>query len=49
MKFEGVVYVLHAFQKKSKKGRATPKHELDLIRARLALAEQIHREVPVEQ
>ena len=29
------VYVLHAFQKKSKKGIATPKVELDLIERRL--------------
>jgi len=49
VRLAGVVYVLHAFQKKAKRGIATPKHELDLIRARLALAEQIHREVPVEQ
>ena len=33
-----VVYVLHAFQKKSKRGIATPKHDLDLIRTRLKLA-----------
>lgn len=32
------VYVLHAFQKKSKRGIATPKHELDLIRRRFAAA-----------
>jgi phage-related protein len=29
------VWVLHAFQKKSKRGIATPKHEVDLIRQRL--------------
>ena len=29
--FAGVVYMLHAFQKKSKRGAATPKVELDLI------------------
>lgn len=28
------VYVLHAFQKKSKKGVATPKHDVDLIKRR---------------
>jgi phage-related protein len=28
------VYVLHAFQKKSKRGIATPKHELTVIRRR---------------
>jgi phage-related protein len=39
----GRVYVLHVFEKKSKKGIATPKHELDLIRTRLKQAEEIHR------
>ena len=36
VRFEDGVYVLHAFQKKSKVGIATPKKELDLIRKRLA-------------
>ncbi len=40
VRLAGAVYVLHAFQKKSKKGAATPKRELDLIRKRLKLAEQ---------
>jgi phage-related protein len=39
VKFREAVYVLHAFQKKSKKGIATPQHEIDLIRRRLADAE----------
>jgi phage-related protein len=38
------IYVLHAFQKKSKKGIATPQKEIDLIRQRLAAAERDHRE-----
>jgi phage-related protein len=42
VRFADAVYVLHAFQKKSKKGIATPKHELDLIRARLKEAESLH-------
>ena len=33
------VYVLHAFQKKSKKGIQTPKHEIEIIKARLKTAE----------
>lgn len=37
------VYALHAFQKKSTRGVATPKKEMDLIRRRLADAEEIHR------
>jgi phage-related protein len=39
-----VVYVLHAFQKKSKTGIATPKSEIDLIRQRLAMAERLYKE-----
>lgn len=38
VKFERVVYVLHAFQKKSKRGIATPKQDLDLIETRLKRA-----------
>ena len=44
VRLAGRVYVLHAFQKKSKKGIQTPKHVLDLIKARLRDAEQIHAE-----
>ncbi len=42
-RFENAVYVLHVFQKKAKKGRATPKQELDLIRRRLAAAKRHYR------
>lgn len=42
--FKEAVYVLHAFQKKSKRGIATPKSEIELIRRRLAEAERLHRE-----
>jgi phage-related protein len=41
VRFAGSVYVLHAFQKKSKKGRETPKAEIELIRRRLREAERI--------
>jgi phage-related protein len=44
VKFAGAVYVLHAFQKKSKKGVRTPKAELDLVRERLKTAEEHHAE-----
>jgi phage-related protein len=40
VRFEGVVYVLHVFQKKSKHGIATPKRELDLVKERLKWAER---------
>jgi phage-related protein len=43
-KLAGLVYVLHVFQKKSTKGIATPKHVLDLIRARLRRAREHHAE-----
>ena len=43
VRFASVVYVLHAFQKKSKKGIATPQTEIELIRARLKLAEADHQ------
>jgi phage-related protein len=39
------VYVLHAFQKKSKQGIATPKSEMDLVKQRLARAIAIDREL----
>jgi phage-related protein len=44
VRFVDVVYVLHAFQKKSTHGGATPKREIDLIRRRLAAAERRHQE-----
>ena len=43
VRFAGLVYVLHAFQKKSKKGIATPKQTIDLIKLRLRYAEEDFR------
>ncbi|MCZ6628188.1 MAG: type II toxin-antitoxin system RelE/ParE family toxin [SAR324 cluster bacterium] len=43
VRFTEAIYVLHAFQKKSKKGIATPKSELDLVRQRLGVAEQHYK------
>jgi phage-related protein len=40
VRFAGAVYVLHAFQKKSKHGVKTPKAEMDLIHKRLRVAEK---------
>jgi phage-related protein len=40
VRFAKAVYVLHAFQKKSKHGVATPKAELDLIGRRLKRARE---------
>ena len=38
------IYVLHAFQKKSKKGIETPKRDVDLIKKRYAEAQELARE-----
>lgn len=43
VRFADVVYVLHVFQKKSKRGIATPKREMALIRERLKWAEDDYR------
>jgi phage-related protein len=43
VKFSDAVYVLHAFQKKSRKGAQTPQKDVELIKRRLKLAEQQHR------
>ena len=40
VRFREVVYVLHAFQKKSTRGNETPKREMDLIRQRLNRASE---------
>lgn len=37
-KLQDKIYVLHCFQKKSKSGIATPKQDMDLIKARLKIA-----------
>ena len=39
VKFASAVYVLHAFQKKSKSGIATPQSDIQLIKRRLRDAE----------
>ena len=41
VRLAGAIYVLHAFQKKAKRGIATPRQDLDLIRARLRRAEEL--------
>lgn len=49
VRLPGVVYVLPAFQKKSKSGIATPQSEIDLINTRLKNAEAHHREWGTKQ
>jgi phage-related protein len=44
VQFATVIYVLHAFQKKSKSGIATPQKDIDLIRRRLAEAQRLNRQ-----
>ena len=44
VKFEEAVYVLHAFQKKSKQGRKTPPQDMEMVRRRLKAAEEHHRQ-----
>ena len=44
VKFASAIYVLHAFQKKSKIGRKTPQEEIELIRRRLKVAEADYKE-----
>ncbi len=43
VRFSDVVYVLHAFQKKSKSGVATPRRDIELIKERLRRAEEHYR------
>jgi phage-related protein len=44
VRLAGRVYALHAFKKKAKSGIKTPKTVLDLVKARLRVAEQRHAE-----
>ena len=41
VKLKTAIYVLHAFQKKSKQGIATPPREVQLIRRRLKYAQEL--------
>jgi len=45
VRLEKAVYVLHAFQKKSRHGIATPQNVMDLVRQRLQRAIEIEREL----
>lgn len=49
VKFSEVVFVLHVFQKKSKHGIATPKTDMNIIRERLKVAEQVAQEIRNEK
>ena len=45
VRFKGVVFALHIFQKKSTRGAATPKADIDLLREHLKVAEQFAKEL----
>ena len=49
VRLAGRVYVLHAFQKKSKSGIATPKPEIDLVKQRLKRAIELHTDWEQQQ
>lgn len=42
VRFTSAIYVLHVFQKKSKRGAATPKHDMDLVETRFKRAAELH-------
>lgn len=44
IRFADVLVVLHAFQKKSKKGIETPKQEIEIIHSRFKLAEAMYKD-----
>ena len=41
VRYATAVYVLHVFQKKSKRGRETPQADIELVKERLRRAEQL--------
>ena len=45
VRFSAAVFVLHVFQKKAKQGIATPRHDVELIREQLKVAEQMAKEL----
>ena len=44
VRFDGDIYLLHAFHKKSKRGGETPAADLDQVQRRLKMAGQLHEE-----
>jgi len=49
VRFEEAVFVLHCFQKKSKRGIATPREDMNIVRARLKVAEARAKELRNEK
>jgi len=46
LRLKGVVYILHAFQKKSKTGIKTPPQDSELVRTRIKIAEADYKKRP---
>lgn len=44
LRFESAIYILHCFQKKSHSGRKTDKADLELVRFRLKVAQEIEKQ-----
>ena len=42
VRYVTAIYVLHVFQKKSKRGKATPQRDLDVVDRRLKRAAELH-------
>lgn len=42
VRFAGAVYVLHCFQKKSRRGGETPKRDIEVVKLRLKAAAEHH-------
>jgi phage-related protein len=49
VRFRSVIYVLHAFQKKSRKGIKTPQNEIEKIKSRLKVAESLYQTATEKQ
>ena len=49
VKFEGIIYLLHFFQKKSKHGIATPKQDIELVKKRLKIAQENYLQQTTEK
>ena len=49
VKFEGIIYLLHSFQKKSKHGIATPKQDIELVKKRLKIAQENYLQQTTEK
>ncbi len=49
VEYKGIIFVLHAFQKKSKKGISTPKEEINLLKRRLKDAETLFHQLEAEE